>query len=72
MVVAEQQVIDGANEEVQKLFHSDMGTAEECITAIEMYGTASEAFKHMLKKEPVSRDKGPCKRAMAGYVTVLN
>lgn len=71
VVVAEQQVIDEANEEVQKLFHADMGTVEECIAAIEMYGTASKAFKHMLKKQPVSQDKSPHKGAVAGYVMIL-
>ena len=51
VVVTVQQTIDETNEEVKTLLNADMGTVEMCIRAIEMYGTADIAFRHMIEQE---------------------
>ena len=50
-VITHQQYVDETNEEVQKLLEAEMGTVEECIRAIELYGTAAAAAPHMEEEE---------------------
>ena len=50
--------IDETNEEVQKLLDARMGSSEECIRAIEMYGTAHIATNHMMETELDEEDEG--------------
>ena len=50
-VIKYQEHIDQTNEEVQKLLQAEMGTVEECIRAIELYGTATKAAPHMEQEE---------------------
>ena len=51
VVVTELQHIDETNEEVKELLDAEMGTVEECIRAIELYGTAINAFPHMMESQ---------------------
>lgn len=53
--IIQQPYIDETNEEVEDLLDSEMGTVEECIKAIEMYGTASAAVTAMIKNEEKER-----------------
>ena len=55
VVVTCRQYIDETNEEVQELLDAGMGSVEECIQAIEVYGTANMAFNHMMELQ----EKGP-------------
>ena len=55
VVVTHIQHIDETNEEVQALLDAEVGTVEECIRAIEMYGTAETAIHHM--DEPEEGDR---------------
>ena len=50
MVFTERPVIDESNEEVQELLEAEMGTVEQCIRAIELYGTAHIAINHMMEE----------------------
>ena len=49
--------IDETNEEVQKLLDAGMGSTEECIRAIEMYGTAHIATNNMMEMEIDEEDE---------------
>ena len=49
VVVTHHLHIDETNEEVQALLEAEMWTVEECIRAIELYGTADVAFNHMME-----------------------
>ena len=49
VVVTRRQHVDETNSDVQKLLDAGMGTVEECIQAIEVYGTANMAFDPMMK-----------------------
>ena len=51
MVFTERPVIDESNEEVHELLEAEMGTVEQCIRAIELYGTAHNAIHHMMETE---------------------
>ena len=51
IVVTYRPQIDETNEEVQQLLEAEMGSIDECIAAIEMYGTAHLATNHMMMKE---------------------
>ena len=51
VVFTERPVIDESNEEVQELLETKMGTVEQCIRAIELYGTAHIAINHMMEME---------------------
>ena len=53
--IIQQPYIDETNEEVKDLLDSEMGAIEECIKAIEMYGTASAAVTAMMKIEEKER-----------------
>ena len=50
-MVTEREHIDETNEEVKELLDAEMGTVEECIRAIELYGTAYAAFPHMMEAQ---------------------
>ena len=50
-MVTHRQQIDETNEEVQQLLDAEMGSPEDCIRAIEMYGTAHIAMNHMMEME---------------------
>lgn len=54
MVVTERQHIDETNLEVMELLDAEMGSVEECIRAIELFGSAQIAFDHMMQ----SQEKG--------------
>jgi hypothetical protein len=59
VVVTRRQHVDETNSDVQELLDAGMGTVEECIQAIEVYGTANMAFNHMMElqeKTTVSED----------------
>ena len=49
MVITHRQPLDESNEEVQKLLEAEMGTPEECIRAVETYGTAEAAMNCMME-----------------------
>ena len=51
VVFTERVVIDESNEEVQELLEAEMGTVEQCIRAIELYGTAHIAIHYMMDLE---------------------
>ena len=51
VIVTQQQHIDETNEEVQELLDAEMGSVEECIRAIELYGSAHVAAQHMMAEE---------------------
>ena len=51
VVFTERPVIDESNEEVQELLEAEMGTVEQCIRAIELYGTAHNAIHYMMETE---------------------
>ena len=51
MIFTERPVIDESNEEVQELLEAEMGTVEQCIRAIELYGTAHKAIHCMVDTE---------------------
>ena len=51
VVVTHRLAIDETNEEVQQLLDAEMGSTEECIRAIEIYGTAHVAMNHMMEME---------------------
>ena len=51
IVVTHRPQIDETNEEVQQLLEAGMGSIDECIRAIEMYGTAHLATNHMMEME---------------------
>ena len=51
VVFTERAVIDESNEEVQELLEAEMGTVEQCIRAIELYGTAHKAMHYMMEME---------------------
>ena len=46
-VITHRQQVDESNDEVQQLLEANMGTVEECIRAIEHYGTANIAYHKM-------------------------
>ena len=50
-MVTHRPQIDETNEEVQQLLEAGMGSIDECIRAIEMYGTAHLATNHMMEIE---------------------
>ena len=54
VVVTERQHIDETNQEVIELLDAEMGTVEECIRAIELFGSAEIAFDRMMQ----SQEKG--------------
>ena len=86
VVVTELQAIDDTNEEVKELLDADMGTVEECIRAIELYGTAIDAFPHMMESQemgalfqesgfsmlPTSQKPQPPAQEIARFVKVVN
>ena len=51
IVVTHRPQIDETNEEVQQLLEAGMGSIDECIRAIETYGTAHLATNHMMEME---------------------
>ena len=59
VVVAYSQRIDQTNKEVQELLEAKMGTVEECIRAIEMYGTAEDALDHMMNLQQEDQESTP-------------
>ena len=49
VIVTYHQNVDENNEEVQQLLEAEVGSVEECIRAIEVYGTADVAFNHIME-----------------------
>ena len=59
VIVIYHQHVDENNEEVQQLLEAEVGSVEECIRAIEVYGTADVAFNHIMElkeKEAIFQD----------------
>ena len=59
VVVTYSQRIDQTNKEVQELLEAEMGTVEECIRAIEKYGTAEDALDHMMNLQQEDQKSTP-------------
>lgn len=59
VVVTYSQRIDQTNEQVHELLEAEMGTVEECIRAIEMYGTAEDALDHMMSLQQEDQESTP-------------
>ena len=51
VVVTHRQPIDETNHDVKKLVEAGIGSTEECIRAIEAFGTAQIALDHMMEME---------------------
>ena len=51
VVVTVRQHIDETNQEVVELLEAEMGTVEECIRAIDLFGSAQIAFDHMMQSQ---------------------
>ena len=51
VVVTHRQPIDETNHDVKKLVEAGIGTTEECIRAIEEFGTAQIALDRMMEME---------------------
>ena len=55
-MVTHREAIDETHPEVQLLLDAEMGTPEQCIRAIEMYGTAHNAMLKMEEEEEEEED----------------
>ena len=51
VVVTHRQPIDETNQHVKQLVEAGIGSTEECIRAIEAFGTAQIALDHMMEME---------------------